>query len=57
MLSETNAATRPRRRENLSCTMNSQWNVLNGSGKFYEKLGKHLVNDEVSRALKLFTQP
>jgi rhodanese-related sulfurtransferase len=31
----------------------TQWDVLYGSGKFYEKLGKHLVNDEISLALKL----
>jgi len=31
------------------------WNLLYGSGKFYEKLGKHLVNDAVSLALKLVT--
>jgi polyisoprenoid-binding protein YceI/rhodanese-related sulfurtransferase len=35
----------------------TRWNVLYGSGKFYEKLGKHLVNDEVSLALKLITLP
>lgn len=35
----------------------TQWNVLYGSGKFYEKLGKHLVNDEISLALKLITRP
>jgi polyisoprenoid-binding protein YceI/rhodanese-related sulfurtransferase len=35
----------------------SRWKVLYGSGKFYEKLGKHLVNDEVSLALKLVTLP
>jgi len=33
----------------------TRWKVLYGSGKFYEKLGKHLVNDEVSLALKLVT--
>jgi polyisoprenoid-binding protein YceI len=33
----------------------TRWNVLYGSGKFYEKLGKHLVNDAVSLALKLVT--
>jgi rhodanese-related sulfurtransferase len=33
----------------------TQWNVLYGSGKFYEKLGKHLVNDEISIGLKLIT--
>jgi len=31
----------------------TRWNVLYGSGKFYEKLGMHLVNDEISLALKL----
>lgn len=31
----------------------TRWNVLYGSGKFYEKLGKHLVNDQISLALKL----
>jgi rhodanese-related sulfurtransferase/polyisoprenoid-binding protein YceI len=31
----------------------TRWNVLYGSGKFYEKLGKHLANDEISLALKL----
>lgn len=35
----------------------TQWNVLYGSGKFYEKLGKHLVHDEISLALKLVTIP
>ena len=35
----------------------THWNVLYGSGKFYEKLGKHLVNDEISIALKLVTRP
>jgi len=33
----------------------TRWNVLYGSGKFYEKLGKHLVNDDISLALKLIT--
>jgi polyisoprenoid-binding protein YceI len=33
----------------------THWNVLYGSGKFYEKLGKHLVNDEISIALKFVT--
>jgi polyisoprenoid-binding protein YceI/rhodanese-related sulfurtransferase len=35
----------------------THWNVLYGSGKFYEKLGKHLVNDEISLALKLIASP
>ena len=34
----------------------TQWNVLYGSGKFYEKLGKHLVNDVISLGLKMFTK-
>lgn len=33
----------------------TRWNVRYGSGKFYEKLGKHVVHDEVSLALKLVT--
>jgi polyisoprenoid-binding protein YceI/rhodanese-related sulfurtransferase len=33
----------------------TDWNVLYGSGKFYEKLGKHLVNDEITLNLKLVT--
>jgi len=35
----------------------TQWNVLYGSGKFYQKLGKHLVNDDISLGLKLLTLP
>jgi rhodanese-related sulfurtransferase/polyisoprenoid-binding protein YceI len=35
----------------------TRWNVLYGSGKFYEKLGKHVVNDQISLALKLLTLP
>ena len=31
----------------------TEWGVLYGSGKFYEKLGKHLVNDYVSLDLKI----
>jgi polyisoprenoid-binding protein YceI len=31
------------------------WNVRYGSGKFYEKLGKHLVNDTISLGLKIVT--
>ena len=34
----------------------TQWNVLYGSGKFFEKLGKHLVNDTISLVLKLVTK-
>ena len=33
------------------------WNVRYGSGKFYEKLGKHLVNDTISLGLKVVTLP
>ena len=33
------------------------WNVRYGSGKFYEKLGKHLVNDTISLGLKIVTLP
>jgi polyisoprenoid-binding protein YceI/rhodanese-related sulfurtransferase len=35
----------------------TRWNVLYGSGKFYEKLGKHLVSDDISLALKLIASP
>ena len=31
----------------------TQWGVLYGSGKFYEKLGKHLVSDLISLDLKI----
>lgn len=31
------------------------WNVRYGSGKFYEMLGKHLVNDIISLGLKVVT--
>lgn len=31
----------------------TRWKVLYGSGKFYEKLGMHLVNDEITLGLKL----
>jgi len=31
----------------------TEWGVLYGSGKFYEKLGKHLVNDYISLDLKI----
>jgi polyisoprenoid-binding protein YceI/rhodanese-related sulfurtransferase len=34
----------------------TRWNVRYGSGKFYEKLGKHVVHDEVSLALKLVSR-
>jgi len=33
------------------------WNVRYGSGKFYEKLGKHLVSDIISLGLKIVTLP
>jgi polyisoprenoid-binding protein YceI len=35
----------------------TRWGALYGSGKFYEKLGQHLVSDEVSLALKIITLP
>jgi polyisoprenoid-binding protein YceI len=35
----------------------TRWNVRYASGKLYEKLGKHLVNDEISIGLKLVTLP
>ena len=35
----------------------TQWNVVYGSGKFFQKLGKHLVNDVVTLVLKLTTLP
>jgi len=31
----------------------TRWNVLYGSGKFYERLGKHLVNDLITLDLKI----
>ncbi len=34
----------------------TQWNVLYGSGKFYEKLGKHLVHDDVTVELKIIAR-
>jgi polyisoprenoid-binding protein YceI len=33
----------------------TRWNVLYGSGKFYERLGKHLVHDNVSLSLRIVT--
>jgi polyisoprenoid-binding protein YceI len=35
----------------------TNWNVLYGSGKFYEKLGKHVVNDTILLGLKIVTLP
>jgi polyisoprenoid-binding protein YceI len=35
----------------------TRWNVRYASGKLYEKIGKHLVNDEISIGLKLVTLP
>jgi rhodanese-related sulfurtransferase/polyisoprenoid-binding protein YceI len=32
------------------------WNVLYGSGKFFEKLGRHLVNDLISIQLKIIAK-
>jgi len=34
----------------------TRWNVRYGSGKLYDKLGKHLVNDQISIELKLVTR-
>lgn len=33
----------------------TRWNVLYGSGKFYEWLGKHLVHDNISLSLRIVT--
>jgi polyisoprenoid-binding protein YceI len=33
----------------------TRWNVIYGSGKFYEWLGKHLVHDIVSLSLHIVT--
>ena len=33
------------------------WNVRYGSGKYFEKLGKHLVNDSILIGLKVVTVP
>lgn len=35
----------------------TRWNVIYGSGKFYQKLGMHLVHDFISLALKVVTIP
>jgi rhodanese-related sulfurtransferase/polyisoprenoid-binding protein YceI len=34
----------------------TQWNVLYGSGKYYQKLAKHLVHDDVTVFLKVITR-
>jgi polyisoprenoid-binding protein YceI len=34
----------------------TRWGVLYGSGKFYQKLGMHLVHDDISLELKLVTE-
>jgi polyisoprenoid-binding protein YceI len=34
----------------------TRWNVIYGSGKFYERLGKHLVHDIVSLSLRIVTR-
>jgi polyisoprenoid-binding protein YceI len=31
----------------------TQWNVIYGSGRFFEHLGMHLVNDIISLQLKI----
>jgi polyisoprenoid-binding protein YceI len=33
----------------------TRWNVLYGSGKFYERLGKHLVHDNITISLRIVT--
>lgn len=33
----------------------TRWNVIYGSGKFYERLGKHLVHDLISLSLHIVT--
>jgi polyisoprenoid-binding protein YceI/rhodanese-related sulfurtransferase len=33
----------------------TRWNVIYGSGKFYERLGKHLVHDNISLSLRVVT--
>lgn len=35
----------------------TRWNVIYGSGKFYEWLGKHLVHDIISLEVRLLTRP
>ena len=34
----------------------TRWNVMYGSGKFYEKLGKHLVHDLISLGVHIVTR-
>jgi len=34
----------------------TRWNVIYGSGKFYEKLGMHLVHDNISLSLHIVTK-
>ena len=34
----------------------TRWNVIYGSGKFYERLGKHLVHDRISLSLHVVTR-
>jgi hypothetical protein len=34
----------------------TRWNVIYGSGKFYEKLGMHLVHDVISLGLHIVTR-
>ncbi|MDP9292327.1 MAG: YceI family protein, partial [Verrucomicrobiota bacterium] len=34
----------------------TEWNVIYGSGRFFENLGKHLVNDLVSIQLKIVVE-
>jgi polyisoprenoid-binding protein YceI/rhodanese-related sulfurtransferase len=34
----------------------TRWNVMYGSGKFYQQLGKHLVHDNISLSLRIVTR-
>jgi polyisoprenoid-binding protein YceI len=34
----------------------TRWNVIYGSGKFYERLGQHLVHDNISLSLHIVTR-
>jgi hypothetical protein len=35
----------------------SRWNILYGSGKFFQRLGGNLVNDMIGIRLRIVTQP
>jgi hypothetical protein len=34
----------------------TRWNVLYGSGRFFQMLGKHLVNDAITLFVKIVAQ-